>query len=63
VNLGEDIVAEGQEDTPAKEALVFMLVSLRGHWKYPVGYALIDGINATTLKALLSRAFRLKCTI
>ena len=29
----------------AKEALVLMLVSHRGHWKYPVGYVLIDQIK------------------
>ena len=36
VNYGDGIVVP-DEDAVAKEALVFMLVTFRGHWKYPVG--------------------------
>ena len=36
VDLGKDIVVS-DEDLIAKEALVLMLVSYRGQWKYPVG--------------------------
>ena len=54
VHFGDGItIVDDQDDTPAKDALVFMLVSLRGNWKYLVGYVLIDGIDATTLHALL----------
>ena len=35
-DYGKDIVAI-ELDTPATEALVFMLVGLRGHWKTPIG--------------------------
>ena len=60
VDLGENIVVSpDQEDTPAKNALVFMLVSLRAYWKYPIGYVFIDGIDAATLHALLRRALDL----
>ena len=60
VDFGDGLIlADDQEDTPAKDALVFMLTSLRGNWKYPVGYVLIDGIDANTLHALLSRALDL----
>ena len=60
VDFGDDIIVnDDQDDTPAKDALVFMLVSLRGNWKYPVGYVLIDGINAPTLHSLLRRALDL----
>ena len=38
----------------ATEALVFMLVGLRGHWKYPVGYVLCDKISAYNLHRLIS---------
>lgn len=31
---------------PAKEALTFMLNSLNGNWKVPIGYFLIDGLNS-----------------
>ena len=58
VTYGKDIVG-CEEDIPAKEALVFMIVSLRGRWKYPVGYVLIDKINAMNLQFLLSRALDL----
>ena len=54
VNYGPGIVVP-DEDIVAKEALVFMLVSFRGHWKYPVGYVLDDKINAKDLNCLLSR--------
>ena len=60
MDLGENIVGHpDQEDTPAKNALVFMLVSLRAYWKYPIGYVFIDGIDAATLHALLRRALDL----
>ena len=54
VTLGQGIGEE--EDTPAKNALVLMVKSLRGRWKYPIGYVLIDGIKAEDLHAFLSRA-------
>ena len=47
------------EDTVAKEALGFTLVSLRKSWKYPIGYVLINKVNTGTLNSLLSEAFRL----
>ena len=50
-DLGKDIVSD--EDEIAKEALVFMLVSYRGQWKYPVK------INAAMLHRLLSQALDL----
>jgi hypothetical protein len=60
VDFGKDILIDpDQLETKAKNALVFMLVSLRGNWKYPVGYAFIDGIDAPTLHALLCRAMDL----
>ena len=60
VDFGKDIViGPDQRETKAKNALVFMLVSLRGNWKYPVGYVFIDGIDAGTLHALLRRAMDL----
>ena len=58
VNFGKDIVAS-DEDKVATEALVFMLVGLRNHWKYPVGYVLCDSITAVDLHSLLSKALRI----
>ena len=68
VNYGDGIVVP-DEDAVAKEALVFMLVSFRGHWKYTVGYILDDTVNAEDLHCLLSRlldlcarnAIKVKC--
>ena len=40
-DFGENNVA-CDPDIPATEALVFMLVGLRGHWKMPIGYILCD---------------------
>ena len=48
INFGEGI-AVPDEETVAKEALVLMLVCFKGQWKYPVGYILIDKIDAETL--------------
>ena len=60
VNLGEDIVSCNEEDdTVATEALIFMLCALRSHWKYPVGYVLIDKIDAETLSSLVWRVLQL----
>lgn len=46
VNHG-DGVKEGAKE--ATEALVFMVVGLRAHWKIPICYLLINGISATIL--------------
>ena len=57
IDFGSIILVDA-EDKEATEALVFMLVSLRKSWKYPIGYVLIDKINAGTLNSLLSEALR-----
>ena len=54
VNFGEGIVVP-DDNIVAKEALVFMLVSFKGQWKYPVGYILDDKIDGKNLHCLLSR--------
>ena len=51
VNFGEDIVVP-DENLVAKEELVFVLVSLKGQWKYHVGYVLLDRINTKNLHCL-----------
>ncbi|KAF0297543.1 DNA transposase THAP9 [Amphibalanus amphitrite] len=48
---GQDGDEEGEEE--AKEALVFMLVGVRGHWKAPIGYFLTKGLTAGEQKQLL----------
>ena len=58
IDLGENIIVD-DEDTEATEALGFMLVSLRKSWKYPIGYVLVNKVNAATLHSLLAEVFRL----
>ena len=58
VDLGKYIVVD-DENAIASDALVFMLVSLRKSWKYPIGYVLVDkNVDATNLHSLLSRALQ-----
>ena len=51
IDLGENIVVE-DEDAEVKEALGFMLTSLRSNWKYIIGYVLINKVNASILHSL-----------
>ena len=44
------------EDTVASEALVFMVVGLRGHWKTPIGYFFTNTLKPDTQKVLLEHA-------
>ena len=58
VSYGENIVCI-DEDKEATEALVFMLVGLRGHWKVPIGYVLINGITGENLYIVLRKFLQL----
>ena len=58
VSFGENLLVCDEEKV-ATEALVFMLVSMLGSWKYPIGYVLIDKINSDNLHCLVSRALDL----
>ena len=55
---GKDIVL-ADDGTVATEALVLMLVSFQGQWKYAVGYTFIDKIDGNDLHCFLSRALGL----
>lgn len=52
VDLGPHHIPSNPEDA-AKEALVFMLVGVNGHWKLPIAYYLISGLNTTERVAIL----------
>ena len=54
VNYGP--VTPEDPDTLATEALVFLLVGTRTHWKCPVGYFLCDKMSATTQAQLIRMA-------
>ena len=61
VNYG-DVLPE-LSDILASEALVFVLVGLRSHWKCPIAYFLIDKISATNQAQLLLKALVLTTEI
>jgi hypothetical protein len=54
-DLGNEI-PNVQCDKLASEALVFLLVGTRSHWKCPIGYLLIDKISAKDQAMLVSKS-------
>lgn len=55
-----DCFGETDSDEIAKEALVVLLVGLRGHWKIPVAYYFVKGVSAT-LQAGIIREVIVQC--
>lgn len=55
---GNGVSVEAAE-TEATEALVFMLISLRGTWKWPVGYFFVNKISATVQAELVKLALKI----
>jgi hypothetical protein len=55
VDLGNEI-PNVQCDKLSSEALVFLLVGTRSHWKCPIGYFLIDKISAKDQAMLVSKS-------
>ena len=54
------------ETDPATEALVLMVVGLKGHWKAPIGYfftSLLQHSQQTHKKSLLSTLWRHSMTV
>ena len=45
------------DDKEAKEALVFMAVSINETWKIPLGYFLIDGLSGEEKANLVNECF------
>ena len=60
-DFGKDIIV-CEPDTPATEALVFMLVSLQGHWKTPIGYVLSNKVKASDLTSFIENILNLALT-
>ncbi|KAF0747034.1 THAP domain-containing protein 9 [Aphis craccivora] len=46
INFGLKTTENAGNVLVAKEVIVFLIVALNSHWKIPVGYFLIDGLNA-----------------
>ncbi len=55
VDLG-GVIPNAKPDTLASEALVFLLVGSRSHWKCPIGYFLINKITAEEQAALVLKS-------
>lgn len=53
VDIGTDI--NSVELPEAKEALVFVLVCFNASWKMPVGYFLLDGLQAIEKANLVNK--------
>lgn len=54
VDLGID--SESNDLSDCKDALVFMIVPLKGNWKIPIAYFFINGMSADTKSALIRQA-------
>ena len=57
-DYGNELRLEGSEAT-ASEVLVFMLVALKGKWKWPIGYFFVNKVNATIQAQLVRTALTL----
>ena len=51
-----DTIPNRQSEKLASEALVFLLVGTRSHWKCPIGYFLVDKINAKDQATLVTQS-------
>lgn len=61
-DFGNEINIEGAE-VPATEALVFMLVGLKGKWKWPIGYFFQSKCTATMQAQLIKTAITLSTEV
>ena len=51
-----DTISNRQSEKLASEALVFLLVGTRSHWKCPIGYFLVDKITAKDQATLVTKS-------
>ena len=60
VDLGMETKRESEDEKDeARNALVFMGVSLKSHWKIPLGYFLINSLSASERSRLLKKCLEL----
>ncbi len=59
VDYGKGLDIEGGNDRLAREALVFVLVSLRTNWKIPIGFFYVDKIDVEVQSLLVQIALNL----
>jgi len=59
VDMGTNIESEDDNAVHAKNAFVFMAVGINGHWKIPIGYFLVAGLNGSERSNLLEQCLNL----
>lgn len=59
IDLGTGTMSDNETAKQAGSALVIMAVGVNTHWKIPIGYFLIDGLNGTERANLLRNALEL----
>lgn len=59
VDMGAGFTQESDNFQEATNALVFMAVSLNGHWKVPLGYFLVAGLSGGERANLLTKCLEL----
>lgn len=55
VDMGINIGTKNDNSVHSKIALVFMAVGVHGHWKMPICYFLVSGLNRTERNNLLKQ--------
>jgi len=55
VDMGTNIDTENNNSVHAKNAQVFMAVEVNEHWKMPISYFLVEGLNRTERSNLLKQ--------
>lgn len=59
VDLGTGLQPQSDSFQEAKNILVFMAVGINGHWKVPIAYFLINGLNGKERANLLTKCLEL----
>lgn len=59
IDMGTDVVIDSDNVDHATNALVFLVVGLNGHWKLPVGFFLIKGLNSSERANLMKQCLDL----
>ncbi|XP_029348598.1 uncharacterized protein LOC107882805 [Acyrthosiphon pisum] len=59
VDMGTNVETEDDNAVHAKNAFVFMAVGINGHWKMPIGYFLVAGLNGSERSNLLEQCLNL----
>lgn len=59
VDIGSGVIIDGDIVDHVTNALVFLVVSVNGHWKLPVGFVSIKGLNSAERANLMKKCLDL----